>query len=198
MTDRPYTFWLYDWSTSRVYTSNRWYPRYIRLEVNSAQIILYTNPTPLIIPLSQVESAAKYEHFQSLYAGRAQNAMLLFHDVVLVPTNTSATSALYLVPVDPLGYRPSIYEIDDLVTVVNSFVTGTETRVFQNPYQRALWRKGRSTEFDEARWNAQVSPNVYTPPLRKSQVMWAILLALVIVMPLIFGVVAIMDHLGWI
>ena len=198
MNTSTYVFWLFELSTIELYSSYRWYPQYICMRVSKSQLILETAPQPIIIPFNLLDTAEKHVHFQNMYAGRAYGVKLKLHQPISVPPKGTSSAELYLAPVDPLGWRPCLDEINTLLEVIDTFKKGQNTTIPENPYQRALHRKGRSGEFSEAKWNRNTPPNIYTPPPQMLRTAVTTFLGLIPIVLTIMAVVGLLAWLGWI
>lgn len=158
-----FVFWLFDWSTHSVSTSLRYYPRYIRCDIDETGISIYESFKPIRILYTQVKSCEIYRFSQGLYAGPTNNVKL---ELATIPTdigNTVSGNQLYLVPVNLFHNEPRTPEMEDMIKVINSFRSGKIPLLPRNPYERELIRLGRANEFDVQRWDPLTPPNVYTP-----------------------------------
>jgi hypothetical protein len=193
-----YIFWLFEWDTINLYSSYRWYPQYIRTQINENQMIIETVPLPIIIPLHQLESASRHANYQSTYAGRAHGVKLKFRSEVSIPPKNSTSRDLLLAPVDPLGWHTCHHEIDDMIAIITAIKNKQVPTLPENPYQRALQRKGRADEFSESKWNRLNPPNIYNPPPQILRTAFVTFLGLIPVALIFFIIVALLDWLGWI
>jgi hypothetical protein len=193
-----YIFWLFDWGHLPVYSSSRWYPTYIQTQVNKENITVDTKPVPIVIPLSQIKSVTKYANFQGLGGGTEYTVRLQFHEKTLIAATNKLVPEFHLSTIDPLGWRPCPHEIENMVSVITAFQGGQAPTLPENPYQRALQRKGRADEFSETKWNRLNPPNTYNPPPQILRTAFVTFLGLIPVALIFFAIVALLDWLGWI
>lgn len=158
-----FVFWLFDWATHRIVTSLRYYPRYIRCDIDASGISIYDTSKPLHIPCTQISLCEIYRFSQGLYAGPANNVRLKLVSTFADNEHTTSRRELYLVPVNPFRNEPGISEIESMVDIINSFRTGNVPQLPTNPYQRELIQRGKANEFDVQRWDPLTPPNLYTP-----------------------------------
>lgn len=158
-----YIFWLFDWGVSRVYDVFRYYPLYVRCDIDERGIRINLDPQVITITYDQILVCEAYHFTQSRSAGTSFNVKIILHQNSQIKKGDSASNEIYLVPVNMFANEPSISEINDMVSIVNTFTNHNEPSIPKNPYQRELIRRDRAAEFSEATWNALTPPNVYTP-----------------------------------
>ena len=106
-----FIFWLFDWATHRISTSLRYYPRYIRCDIDATGITIYDSPKPVQISHSQVRSCEIYQFSQGRYAGPANNVEVVLADVPTDQKSTVSGNQFYLVAVNLFRNEPKVKSV---------------------------------------------------------------------------------------
>ena len=190
-----FIFWLFDWATHRIATSMRYYPRYIRCDIDEYGIHVYLFVEPIHILYSQIKSCEIYRFSQGLYAGPATNLKLELINIPKQDQHTPFDKQIYLVPVNPFHNEPGISEIESMEQIINLFRTSEVPTLPTNPYERELIREGKAAEFDAKKWNPVTPPNVYNPVPNPLLFLFKILLLTVIGTFIVLVVIGIIYNL---
>lgn len=146
----------------KVYTSFRYYPRYIRCDIDISDITIHRESQVIQLPHSTIVNCTLERFSQGLNAGPTNNVVLEL-DPIVAHAQQFSRNRLYLVAVHPFYNEPRTPEMEVMVSVINAFRSGTVPDTPTNPYEREFIRAGKSAEYAPSEWDSTVRPDAYTP-----------------------------------
>lgn len=158
MTSKVYIFWLLEWDIQGVWSATIFRPRYILCKIDKNQIQVEQDGDSIIIPMSQVKSAERYRFYQGLSAGYATNLKISFLDTFKIRRGRGVRNEIYLVPIDPITHTINKKEIDTMIDILESFVSGVIPTQSENPYFRAFSYKNKLDKFNKSEWPISLHP----------------------------------------